>query len=242
MNDLKVLRWTGAFGVASIALILVAQPLWFIGGTVPRLEDTVKFSEYVTRNNAIILTRSLADTLIIACFLVFLVGFRHLIRRARPDYEWASMLVFVAGLVFAMLTLVGDALAGGAALDTVGGKAEPVVVRALWEGSIPAFGYIGLIIMALFMASAGYTILATAALPRWTGWVAYAGAIGNLVAAPAIYAGANVTGFYTADGLVSLLSELPFLIWALSASILMIIVKREVVAPTLRERGLREAG
>jgi hypothetical protein len=64
MNDLKVLRWTGAFGVASIALILVAQPLWFIGGTVPRLEDTVKFSEYVTRNNAIILTLSLADTLI----------------------------------------------------------------------------------------------------------------------------------------------------------------------------------
>ena len=83
--------------------------------------------------------------------------------------------------------------------------------------------------------------MATAALPKWTGWVAYAGALGNLVAAPAIYAGTNVTGFYTADGLVSLLSELPFLIWALSASILMIIVKREVVAPTLRERGLREA-
>ena len=85
MNDLKVRRWTGAFGVASIALILVAQPLWFIAGTAPRLEDTVKFSEYVTRNNGIILTRTLADTLIIVCFLVFLVGFCHLIRQARPD-------------------------------------------------------------------------------------------------------------------------------------------------------------
>jgi hypothetical protein len=50
-----------------------------------------------------------------------------------------------------MLTLLGDALAGGAALDTAGDQAEPVVVRALWEGSIPAFGYIGLIIMALFI-------------------------------------------------------------------------------------------
>jgi hypothetical protein len=232
MNDLKVRRWTGAFGVASIALILVAQPLWFVGGTAPRLEDTVKFTEYVTRNNGIILTRMMADTLIIACFLVFLVGFRHLIRQARPDYEWASMLVFGAGLVFAMLTLLGDALAGGAALDTVGGKPEPTLVRALWEASIPAFGAIGLIIMALFMASAGYAILATAALPRWTGWVAYAGAIGNLVAAPAIYAGTNVTGFYTADGLVSLLSELPFLIWALAASISMIVVKRKAKAMT----------
>ncbi len=238
MNDLKVRRFTGAFGVASIALILLAQPLWFVGGTAPRLEDTIQFSEYVSRNHGIILTRTIADTLIIACFLVFLVGLRHLIRQARPDYEWASMLVFTAGLVFAMLTLLGDTLAGGAALDTVSGQADPAVVRALWEGSIPAFGAIGLIIMALFMASAGYAILASAALPRWTGWVAYVSAVGNLVAAPAIYAGANATGFYTADGLVSLLSELPFLIWALSASIFMIIMKREVVASTLREREL----
>jgi hypothetical protein len=185
----------------------------------------------VTRNNAIILTRSLADALIIACFLVFLAGFRHLIRQARPDYEWASMLVFGAGLVFAMLTLVGDVLEGALALDTIGGKAEPVVVRALWEASVPAFGAIGLIIMALFMASAGYAILATGALPRWTGWVACAGAIGNLVAVPAIYAGTNATGFYTADGLVSLISELPFLIWALAASISMIVVKRKAVVP-----------
>ncbi len=242
MNDLKVRRWTGAFGVASIALILIAQPLWFIAGTAPRLEDTVKFSEYVTRNNAIILTRTLADTLIMVCFLVFLVGFCHLIRQVRPDYAWTAMLVFAAGLVFAMLTLVGDALAGGAALDTVGGNAEPVVVRALWEGSILLFSAIGLIIMALFLASAGYAILATAALPRWTGWLAYVGAVCNLAAAPAIYAGANATGFYTADGLVALASELPFLIWALIASILMITMKPEIVVPTLHQHKLREVG
>ena len=57
-----------------------------------------------------------------------------------------------------------------------------------------------------------------------------------------LYAGTNVTGFYTADALASLVSDLPFLIWAVSASIAMIFVKWEVVAPTLRESGLREAG
>jgi len=232
MKDLKVRGFTGAFGVASIALILVAQPLWFMSGTAPPLEETVQFSEYVSRNNAIILTRSLADTLIMACFLVFLAGLRYLIRQTRTDGEgeWASTLVFGAGLVFAMLTLLGDALACGAALDTIGGKAEPSVVRALWEGSIPAFGAMGLIIMALFMASVGYATLVTSALPRWTGWVACAAAIGNLVAVPAIYAGANATGFYTADGLVSLLSELSFLIWALAVSISMLVVKKEAKA------------
>jgi len=232
MNDLNVRRWTGAFGVASIALILAAQPLWLIGGTAPRLEETLKFSEYVSRNSAIILSRSLADTLIMACFLVFLAGLRHLIRQARPDYEWAATLVFGVGLVFAMLTLLGDTLAAGAALDTVGGKAEPAVVRALWVASIPAFGAMGLIIMALFMASAGYVILVTSALPRWTGWVACASAVGNLVAVPAIYAGTNASGFYTADGLVSLLSELPFLIWALTSSISMLAVKPKAMAST----------
>ena len=242
MDDLKVRRWTGAFGVASIALILVAQPLWFITGTAPRLEDTVKFSEYVTRNNAIILTRSLADTLIMVCFLVFLVGFCYLLRQARPDYVWAVMLVFAAGLVFAMLTLVGDALSGGAALDTIGGNAEPIVVRTLWEGGILLFGAIGLIIMALFLASAGYAILATAALPKSTGWLAYVGAVCNLVSVPAIYAGANATGFYTADGLVALTSELPFLIWALIASIFMITMKPESVTRVPHEHRLREAG
>ncbi len=87
----------------------------------------------------------------------------------------------------------------------------------------------GLIIMAMFMASAGYAILATRVLPRWLGWVACVSAIGNLVAVPAIYAGANASGFYTADGLVSLLSELPFLIWALATSISMLVVKRTAV-------------
>lgn len=240
MDDLKVRRWTDAFGVASIVLILVAQPLWFIAGTAPRLGDTIKFSEYMTRNNAIILTRSLADTLIMVCFLVFLVGFCQMILKARPEYTWAAMLVFVAGLVLAVLTLVGDALSGGAALDTVGGNAEPIVVRTFWEGGILLFGAIGLIIMALFLASAGYAIIATAALPRWTGWLAYVGAVCNLVAAPAIYAGANATGFYTADGMVALASELPFLIWALIVRIFMITMNPEIVSSTLHEHRLRE--
>ena len=176
----------------------------------------------MTKNNGIILTRSLADMLIIVCFLVFLSGFRHLIRQAGPMYEWLATLIFGAGLAFGILTLVGDALAGGAALDTVGGSAEPVAVRALWEGSVLIFGAIGLITMALFLASSGYAILATRALPRWTGWLALAGGVASLLAVPAIYGGANATGFDTADGLVSLVSELPFLVWALATSILMI--------------------
>ena len=206
-----------------------------------RLEDAVQFSDSVSKASAFILTRAtLADPLIMACLLVFLAGFRHLIRQARPDYEWVSTLVFGAGLVVITLELAGDALEGGAALDT-SVKADPTVVRGLMEGSFVFYGAIGLIMSALLLASAGYATLATGVLPRWTGWVAYACAVVNLVAAPSIFGGTDYTGFYTASGYVTFIGQGAMLIWFLIASVSMIVVKREAVAPTLRERELKEA-
>ena len=233
MNDLKVRRWAGAFGVAGFVLFLVALPLYFIGlQPVARLEDTVQFSDSVTRASTLILTRAtLADPLIMACLLVFLAGFRHLIRQARPDYEWVGTLVFGAGLVVITLELAGDALEGGAALDTFV-KADPTVVRGLMEGSFVFYGAIGLIMSALLLASAGYATLATGVLPRWTGWVAYAAALVNLVAAPSIYGGTDYTGFYTASGYVTFIAQGAMVIWFLIASVSMLVVKRKAVAPT----------
>jgi len=41
MNDLKVRRWAGAFGLAGFAVAMVALPLYFAGvGIGARLEDT----------------------------------------------------------------------------------------------------------------------------------------------------------------------------------------------------------
>ncbi len=233
MNDLKVRRWTGAFGVAGFVVFLVALPLYFLGPQpAARLEDAVQFSDSVSRASTFILTRAtLADPLIMACLLVFLAGFRHLIRQARPDYEWVGTLVFGAGLVVITLELAGDALGAGAALDT-SVKADPSVVRGLTEGSFVFYGAIGLVMSGLLLASAGYAILATGVLPRWTGWVAYAAAIVNLVAAPSIYGGTDYTGFYTASGYMTFIAQGALVIWFLIASVSMLVVKREAVAPT----------
>jgi len=233
MNDLKVRHWTGAFGVAGFVVFLVALPLYFLGSQpAARLEDTVQFSDSVSRASTLILTRAtLADPLITACLLVFLAGFRRLLRQARADYEWVSTLVFGAGLVVITLELAGDALAGSAALDT-SVKADPSVVRGLWEGSFVFYGAIGLIMSALLLASAGYATLATAVLPRWIGWVAYAGAVVNLVAAPSIFGGTDYTGFYTASGYVTFIAQGAMVIWLLIASISMLVVKREAKAMT----------
>ncbi len=232
MSDVTVRRWTGAFGVAAGVLLLVELGLYFAAGTPPKLEDTIKFSDYVTKNNGIFLTATLGAALSGACIIVLLAGFRNLIRRARSEYEWASMLVFGVGLVDAALILVFGTLIGGATLDTVS-KAEPAVVRALFEGSILIGGSVGLITDALLFASAGYAILGTSALPKWTGWASYAAVILDLVAVPSIYGGTDPSGFYTAFGYAPLiLGTFPFVVWLFIIGISMMVVKHEVIAPT----------
>ncbi|HEU0002109.1 MAG TPA: hypothetical protein VFQ36_14580 [Ktedonobacteraceae bacterium] len=233
MNDLKVRRWAGAFGLAGFVVFLVALPLYFVGPQpAARLEDTVQFSDSLSRASTLILMRTtLADPLIMVGFLVMLAGLRRLIRQARPDDEGVSTLVFGAGLVVITLELAGDALAGGAALDT-SVKADPSVVRGLWEGSFVFYGAIGLIMSALLLASAGYATLGTGVLPRWTGWAAYVAAAINLVAAPSIFGGTDYTGFYTASGYVTFIGQGAMIIWFLIASVSMLVVKREAKAMT----------
>ena len=66
----------------------------------------------------------------------------------------------------------------------VGGLADPTAIRALNEDSILIYQSIGCILIAFFSASAGYAILWTSVLPTWTGWMAYAAAVLNLVVVP----------------------------------------------------------
>jgi hypothetical protein len=94
MNDLKVFRWTGAFGVATFVLVLAEFPLYISRGPTPLLQDTTKYANFMTKNSGNVLTCVVLDMLIFVGILVFLAGFRHLIRQARADYEWLATLVF----------------------------------------------------------------------------------------------------------------------------------------------------
>jgi hypothetical protein len=79
-------------------------------------------------------------------------------------------------------------------------------------------------LIALFSASVGYATLGTRVLPRWTGWLAYAAAILNLVAVPIGLSIAPV-----AILTVAVIADFPLQIWLLIVSIIMF-RKREVMA------------
>ena len=201
MNDRKVFRWTGAFGVVIFVLVLMEFPLWGVGSP-PHINDAVANSQYIAKFKDVVLTRVLLDMCIVVSFVIFSAGFRHLIRMARPEYEWAATLAFGAGLLWMAVTLVADSLMGGAALDTLGGKADPTAIRALVEGALLMLnGPMAFVTTGLFLGAAGYATWATGALPRWTAWLAYVGAALCAASVPAMYGGAlDQTRFYNAMG------------------------------------------
>jgi hypothetical protein len=224
VNDQKIRRLAGGFGVGGFVAFLAALPLYFVGvGPGVPLEQTARFSEFVARTGTFVIIRTtLADSLIMVGLLVFLAGFRHLICQARPGYEWVASLLFGVGLVVIALELVADGLEAGAALDTVV-RADPTIVRGLMEASFPMYGAIGLIMAALMLATAGYATLGTDVLHKWTGWFAYGAALANLLVAPSILGGTNITGFYTASGYAPFVGQALMLLWFLVASVSMIV-------------------
>jgi hypothetical protein len=135
-------------------------------------------------------------------------------------------LAFGAALALSTVTLVAAALEGGIALDTVGGQDSAAAIRALSDGYILVKQSIGYILIALFSAAAGYAILGNGVLPKWTGWLAYAVAILNLVAVPL---GLSITPVAVLT--VAVIADFPLQIWMLIISIVLM-RKWEAIART----------
>ncbi len=225
VDDLKVFRWTGWFGLAGVIFLAIEIPLWILPGAAPLISDAVAHAQYLANIRVIALTRVLLDILMYMSLMVFFAGFRHLVVKTRPEYEWVGTLTFGAGVVWWAVTLVADGLEGGAVLDTLGGNADPSAVRGLVEGTILIYnGSIAFAVTALFMASAGFAILVTGALSRWIGWLGWISAVLCFMAIPSMYAPVvDSSQFYNAAGWgPAIVANVPPLIWFLAASIAMI--------------------
>ena len=83
-------------------------------------------------------------------------------------------------------------------------------------------------LLALVSAAGGYAILASRALPLWTGRFALAVAVLNLMAVPSIFGGTDADRFFSVGGWgVAAFATFPWLAWVVS-----------IGAVTIRERGL----
>jgi hypothetical protein len=235
VSDLKLSRVTGWFGLALVVLALGQFPLYMQGDPSISVYDGAGYARELFRTQNVVFTRILLDLGVYVTAMVFAAGFGNLIKQARPDFEWVGTLVFGAMAVWIGVTLVANGLEGAAALDTLGGKADPSAVRALTEGTLLIYNSsIAFAITGFFLGVAGYATFATGVLPRWTGWVAYIGVLLCAVCVPAIYGGpVDSTRFYNAGGWgPAIIANFPPAIWFVVASIALL-RKREAVATTL---------
>jgi len=213
--------WTGVAGIVVAVLTLVESSVdLFLVGRRPRLDDRDALVAFMTDASTPTLIVILIDTFLMAFLIVFLAGFRQLINKTRPDIEWIADLAFGAGLVFVAMTLVGDAMEAGAALDSIGAVSDPSVVRALTEGHVQMFGSMGCVLTALVAAASAHVIFLSGALPRWTGVLAYLVAVANFAAVPTMFAGTNEPTFFSAGGPgIALFATFPWLVWVGSVGV-----------------------
>jgi hypothetical protein len=219
--------WTG-FAAAAVAATLLAE--FIVRATIgprPPLADATALAEFLSRTSNETLMIIMIDTVLMAFVIVFLAGFRQIITSSEADLEWVADLAFGAGLLFVGVTLVGDAMEGGAALDAASGHPDPSVLRALTEGHMLMFGSIGCVLLALVSAASGYVTLASGALPRWTGIVAYVVAILNVIAVPTMFGGTSDSSFVSAGGVgVAIFATFPWLAWVIAVGIVTIRARR----------------
>jgi len=211
-----VRRWTGISAIAVAVTMLFEAFTQMIDGGRPGLWDCGGLSAFFQQHATDMLIIIATDTVLMSGLIVFFACFRQLVRVERPELTWIADLHFGAGLVFVAVTLVGDAMGGGAALEAQGADPDPSVIRALTEGHILMFGTVGVMLTAVVCASAGYLTFATRVLPRWIGWVAYAAALGNVAVIPTLFGGTDETSLFSVGGWANaVLGTFPFLLWVI---------------------------
>jgi hypothetical protein len=214
----KVAGWSA---VAFVVLALAQFPLYMQGDNGVSLYDGRGMALSASHIHNVIFTRILLDLGVYAAGMVFAAALSQLIRLSSPAAAWIGSLLVASMAVWVGVALVANSLEGGTALDTLSGRADPSAQRALLDGYLLIYnGSIAFAITALFLATAGYASVTTRVLPRWTGWIAYAGAALCLASIPAMYGGAaDPQGFYNPGGWGPVIvANFPCAIWFILAA------------------------
>ncbi|GAA1001477.1 hypothetical protein [Subtercola frigoramans] len=220
MKTPDVRRWTGisALAVAGFLALEVLTKLTIPGRPELDAGDALVQHSKDTAVQTIIVI--LADTFLMAFLIVFFSCFRQLVTAVRHDLRWIADITFASGIVFISVTLVGDSMDGGAALDALGLAPDPSAIRTLIVGHSIMFGSTGAVLLALFSATAAYLTFASGVVPRWTGILASATALSNLAWAIVGFNGTSPNHFFAVGGIGNaLLAIFPWLLWVVCVGI-----------------------
>lgn len=86
MTDQRIGRIAGFCSPASVAAFVVEFPFYLVRGSFPSMAESYKLPGFAARNATNIMACVFLDLIILSFFMVFAAGFRHMIRRADPQF------------------------------------------------------------------------------------------------------------------------------------------------------------
>ncbi|MDM4763360.1 hypothetical protein QT381_10105 [Galbitalea sp. SE-J8] len=219
--------WTGIAGLAVAVLLVFEFTVRMSMGPRPALDEPEALVDFISSTSTKSLVKTLTDTVMMGFLIVFHAGLKQLIVEASPRLSWIGDTLFGAGIAFVAVTLVGDSLEAGAALDTVGAIGEPIAIRALTDGYLMMFGPMTCVLISVMAASAGYGIHSSGALPRWAPRVAYVVAILNLAGMLTTFGGTSNEAWYSVGGWgAAAFATFPWLAWVIAVSVAVFLERR----------------
>ncbi len=225
-------RLTAVAGIAFVALTVIGLGLSGADPSPTGPLDTVR--AHFSDNRELVLVSFYLQSLGMVCFLAFAAGLAGLVRRGGADTLGilANLIVTGAAGVVAVSLVVN--MAAAALAYRVALEGDPGAVQALFYFymMVPFMG----LPLGAFLAAAGTGILGSGVAPRWLGWVALPPALCLLVGVAGIgdlYGPLEFLGYFG--------GFLPFLLWALTLSIVLL-VRRVTVAAETERRSLFASG
>ena len=219
MRGWTVVRWTGALGLASVVAQLLALALFAAAGLPPGFDDATKVLDYVRGGHFVLTTSLILLFIAFALLLGFSAGLRAIAVAAAADQEWLATTTLAAGIATAGIGFAGLGLTLTSLAVAVSGHADASLVRGLFEASGVIGGAPTLVPLAFYLGAAGSLGATARILPRWLALEAWIGSALVFLACFSAYGGSDVTAFWSANGLVTILALLPFYLWMLGASV-----------------------
>jgi hypothetical protein len=208
MSATSLRRYTGIFGLVAAIISLTQLPLYFMYEGAPPQWN--------------VLSRVLVSLVGTSILIVFMCGFRLVIRQASPDLEWAATIVLASGLMWLTFSSVAQSMEAGTAIVSKV-PIDPTIEGALAPGQFLLFGSFGRAMTTLFLSASGIAILRGRFMPGWLGILAWILALINLAFIPSMFFGSDATQFYSAVGWGTT-ATIPVLVvcWILVASVILI--------------------
>jgi hypothetical protein len=221
MSGWSVVRWTGALGLAAVAVQL-AGLVFASAGSTPSVNDPTKLLAFVKSSHFALTTVELLYLIGFTLFVGFVAGLRAIAVSAAPEHEWLASATFGAGVVIAVIGLVSTGIALAAIAIAASSHADAAQIRLLFEIERLLGGAAWLVPAAFFFGAAGSLVAMTKILPRWLALVGWIGSLLALLASFSAYGDSDPAASWSADGTVTILAFLPFWVWTLCASVVFV--------------------